>query len=261
MTLQAQWADVSGWAPADELSGLLGILADVLNPPRLPDAFEDSAERPPRLSPEQRMDAALCLHWLPQYRLAAAGEPAADGHPCSISPPACYRPSPSARWNNCIVAEPRGVVLPVPVPDLVEREVYGAAQQHGGQLRVVHVIAARGDTGVDQLVKAGGHVGTRLVLRAGACGRPEPPGWWYVVQRKLGRVVVDCPDCGERRGVVQSASAGPAYSDEAIQAERAAADRDRLAGELVVAQEKLRREEEATRRRIEEMEKQLKPDS
>ncbi|MFE9402188.1 hypothetical protein ACFYNY_10450 [Streptomyces sp. NPDC006530] len=76
--------------------------------------------------------------------------------------------------------------------------------------------------------------------------------------------VVDCPECGERRGVVQSVRVGPAYSDAAVQAERAVADQERLAGELAAAQQKLRREErkaEATRRRIEEMQKQLKSDS
>ncbi|MFJ2844892.1 hypothetical protein ACIPD2_25100 [Streptomyces griseofuscus] len=76
--------------------------------------------------------------------------------------------------------------------------------------------------------------------------------------------VVDCTECGERRGVVQSVRVGPAYPDEAIQSDRAVADRARLAGELAAAQEKLRREErkaEETRRRIEEMQKQLGPGS
>ncbi|MFG3025184.1 hypothetical protein ACGFZQ_42950 [Streptomyces sp. NPDC048254] len=76
--------------------------------------------------------------------------------------------------------------------------------------------------------------------------------------------VVDCPECGERRGVVQSVRVGPAYTSEAIQAGRVALDQERLASELSAAQEKLRREErkaEATRRRIKEMQKQLKLDS
>ncbi|MEU1456868.1 hypothetical protein [Streptomyces avermitilis] len=76
--------------------------------------------------------------------------------------------------------------------------------------------------------------------------------------------VIDCPECGERRGVVQSVRVGPAYTDEATQADRAAADPDRLASELAAAQEKLRREErkaEVTRRRIEEIQEQLKPNS
>ncbi|MGW3653295.1 hypothetical protein [Streptomyces sp. NPDC000878] len=76
--------------------------------------------------------------------------------------------------------------------------------------------------------------------------------------------VVDCPECGERRGIVQCVRVGPASTDEAIQADRAAADRQRLAGELAAAQEKLRREErkaEATRRRVEEIETQLRPGS
>ena len=76
--------------------------------------------------------------------------------------------------------------------------------------------------------------------------------------------VVACSECGERRGVVQSVRMGSACNDAASEAERAVADRERLAGELAAAQQKLRREErkaEATRRRIEEMQKQLKPDS
>lgn len=89
----------------------------------------------------------------------------------------------------------------------------------------------------------------------------------HIQHREHDRVsvrVVDCPECGERRGVVQSVRVGPAYNDDVIQAERAAADEERLAGELAAEQAKLRREErkaEATRRRIEEMQKLLTPDS
>jgi hypothetical protein len=81
---------------------------------------------------------------------------------------------------------------------------------------------------------------------------------------RVSTAVVGCPECGGRRGVVQSVHVGPAYSDAALQTERAVADRERLTGELAAAQEKLRREErkaEATRRRIEEMRKQLEADS
>ena len=44
--------------------------------------------------------------------------------------------------------------------------------------------------------------------------------------------VVDCPECGERRGVVSSERVGPAYRDDGTMRERAAADRERLAREL-----------------------------
>ncbi|WP_269857920.1 hypothetical protein [Streptomyces sp. RPT161] len=74
--------------------------------------------------------------------------------------------------------------------------------------------------------------------------------------------VVDCPECPGRRGVVHSERIGPAYSDEAILADRGAADRERLAKELAAAKAKLQRQQKnaaATQRRIEEIEKQLKP--
>ncbi|MFF7812929.1 hypothetical protein ACFZCF_13610 [Streptomyces sp. NPDC007945] len=71
---------------------------------------------------------------------------------------------------------------------------------------------------------------------------------------------VDCPECGERRGVVESVRMGPAHVDESGGADRTAEERERLSAELAAAQEKLRREErkaEVTRRRIEDMQKQL----
>ncbi|MFI5803478.1 hypothetical protein [Streptomyces sp. NPDC051561] len=89
----------------------------------------------------------------------------------------------------------------------------------------------------------------------------------YTQHREHDRVsigVADCPECGERRGVAQSLRVGPAYSGETVRVERAAADRERIAAELAAVQEKLRREERkaaATRRRVEEMQKQLNSDS
>ncbi|MDQ1008516.1 putative Zn-dependent peptidase [Streptomyces sp. V4I23] len=59
-----QWADIGGWAPREAYSGLLRIVADLLEPPPLPDVFPPAAAVAPRLSPEQRMDQALRLHWL-----------------------------------------------------------------------------------------------------------------------------------------------------------------------------------------------------
>ncbi|GGQ21448.1 insulinase family protein [Streptomyces mutabilis] len=76
LTTGGQWADISGWAPVGALPGLLGVLADVLDPARLPDAFERSATPPPRLTPEQCMDAALRAHWLARHGRTAAEESA-----------------------------------------------------------------------------------------------------------------------------------------------------------------------------------------
>ncbi|NWF28202.1 insulinase family protein [Streptomyces sp. PKU-EA00015] len=59
-----QWVDIGGWAPREAYSNLLRIVADLLEPPPLPDAFPPAAAVAPRLSPEQRMDQALRLHWL-----------------------------------------------------------------------------------------------------------------------------------------------------------------------------------------------------
>ncbi|MEV4332259.1 insulinase family protein [Streptomyces sp. NPDC049597] len=64
VSTSGQWADIGGWAPREAYSGLLRIVADLLEPPRLPDVFPPAAAVAPRLSPEQRMDQALRLHWL-----------------------------------------------------------------------------------------------------------------------------------------------------------------------------------------------------
>ncbi|WP_316739064.1 hypothetical protein [Streptomyces sp. MK7] len=72
--------------------------------------------------------------------------------------------------------------------------------------------------------------------------------------------VVDCPDCGERRGVVSSERVGPAYSDDGTIREHAAADRERLGQELAAAEAKLARQRKnaaATQRRITELQERL----
>ncbi|NEA55582.1 hypothetical protein G3I60_15850 [Streptomyces sp. SID13666] len=76
--------------------------------------------------------------------------------------------------------------------------------------------------------------------------------------------VVDCPECGERRGVVSSERVGPAYNDDGTIRERAAADRERLAQELAAAEAKLARQQKntaATQRRITEIQEMLRNDS
>ncbi|MFF6774202.1 insulinase family protein [Streptomyces sp. NPDC012637] len=80
-----QWADISAWAPREAYGELLRVVADLLAPPRFPDAFPASAlAAAPRLSPEQRMDRALRLHWLG----GATAEPLApaDLHARMLSP-------------------------------------------------------------------------------------------------------------------------------------------------------------------------------
>ncbi|MEU3508549.1 hypothetical protein ABZ733_11585 [Streptomyces longwoodensis] len=72
--------------------------------------------------------------------------------------------------------------------------------------------------------------------------------------------VVDCPECGERRGVVSSERVGPAYRDDGTIRERAAADRERLARQLAAAEAKLTRQQKnaaATQRRIAELQEEL----
>lgn len=72
--------------------------------------------------------------------------------------------------------------------------------------------------------------------------------------------VVDCPECGERRGVVSSERVGPAYRDDGTMRERAAADRERLARELAAVEAKLTRQQKnaaATQRRIAELQEGL----
>ncbi|MGW2042516.1 M16 family metallopeptidase [Streptomyces virginiae] len=69
-----QWADVSAWAPAGEFPRLMGIVADLLDPARLPDASAEPGSGSLRRSPEHRMDGALRLHWLgPQAAAEGAG--------------------------------------------------------------------------------------------------------------------------------------------------------------------------------------------
>lgn len=72
--------------------------------------------------------------------------------------------------------------------------------------------------------------------------------------------VVDCPDCGERRGVVSSERVGPAYRDDGTVRERTEADRARLAQELSSAKARLARQQKnaaATDRRISELHERL----
>ncbi|OIJ96670.1 hypothetical protein BIV25_17070 [Streptomyces sp. MUSC 14] len=72
--------------------------------------------------------------------------------------------------------------------------------------------------------------------------------------------VVDCPECGERRGVVSSERVGPAYSDDGTIRERSAAARERLAQDLSAAEAKLARQQKnavATQRRITELKEML----
>ncbi|MGW7082220.1 hypothetical protein ACWGH2_01810 [Streptomyces sp. NPDC054871] len=76
--------------------------------------------------------------------------------------------------------------------------------------------------------------------------------------------VVDCPECGERRGVVSSERVGPAYRDDGATHERAAADRERLVRELAIAEAKLARQQKnaaATQRRIGELQEDLGSES
>ncbi|GGO98413.1 hypothetical protein [Wenjunlia tyrosinilytica] len=76
--------------------------------------------------------------------------------------------------------------------------------------------------------------------------------------------VVDCPECGERRGVVSRERVGPAYRDGGTIRERAAADRGRLARELAAAEAKLARQQKnaaATQRRIADIQDRLGSES
>ncbi|TFV32612.1 hypothetical protein E4K10_22755 [Streptomyces sp. T1317-0309] len=76
--------------------------------------------------------------------------------------------------------------------------------------------------------------------------------------------VVDCPECGERRGVVSSEQVGPAYRDDGTIRERAKADQERLAQELAAAKAKLARQQKnaaATQRRITEIQEELSSES
>lgn len=76
--------------------------------------------------------------------------------------------------------------------------------------------------------------------------------------------VVDCPECGDRRGVVSSERVGPAYRDDGTVRERTAADLERLARELASAEAKLTRQQKsaaATQRRIAELQEELSSES
>ncbi|MDX3414822.1 hypothetical protein PV661_11235 [Streptomyces sp. MD20-1-1] len=76
--------------------------------------------------------------------------------------------------------------------------------------------------------------------------------------------VVDCPKCGERRGVVSSERVGPAYQDDGTVRDRAEADTERLAQELAAAKAKLARQQKnaaATQRRITEIQEELSRES
>ncbi|MEU6899554.1 MULTISPECIES: M16 family metallopeptidase [Streptomyces] len=83
-----QWADVSAWAPAREFPRLLGIVADLLDPARLPDGSAQPGNAALRRSPEHRMDGALRLHWLgPQAAPEGTGtETLAELHRALLSP-------------------------------------------------------------------------------------------------------------------------------------------------------------------------------
>lgn len=73
--------------------------------------------------------------------------------------------------------------------------------------------------------------------------------------------VVDCSECGERRGMVHSERVGPAYDDREIVQQRAAADRIRLSQELAAAETKLARQRKATaatEQRINDIREQLR---
>ncbi len=76
--------------------------------------------------------------------------------------------------------------------------------------------------------------------------------------------VVDCPECGERRGVVSSERVGPAYRDDGTIRDRTTADRERLARELAAAEAKLTRQQKnaaTTQRRIAELQEELGSES
>jgi hypothetical protein len=99
-----------------------------------------------------------------------------------------------------------------------------------------------------------------LTLR---CGHVVP----YIQHRDNAYVsahVVDCQDCGERRGVVSSERVGPAYRDDGTIREHASADRERLAQEVAAAEAKLARQQKnaaATQRRITELQERLSNES
>ncbi|ANS68060.1 peptidase M16 domain-containing protein [Streptomyces lincolnensis] len=85
LSTDGQWADVSGWAPAEEFTALLAIVAELLtirHPGDTADAFTGPAL--PRRSPENLMDEALRQHWLERYGPAVPG---GSGVPDDPAPP------------------------------------------------------------------------------------------------------------------------------------------------------------------------------
>ncbi|GAA2451264.1 hypothetical protein ACFPFX_33255 [Streptomyces mauvecolor] len=88
----------------------------------------------------------------------------------------------------------------------------------------------------------------------------------FVQHREHNRVspsVVECPECGTRRGIVAAKRIGPAYTDEIALSDREAADKNRLKAELTAAKAKLARQQRSaaeTQRRINELEGQLRAD-
>ena len=72
--------------------------------------------------------------------------------------------------------------------------------------------------------------------------------------------VIDCSECGERRGMVKSEQVGPAYGEDGSLHEPDVAERKRLAEELAAAEAKLARQQKnaaATQHRIKEIQGRL----
>lgn len=81
----------------------------------------------------------------------------------------------------------------------------------------------------------------------------------YVSER-----VADCPECGDRRGVLRSERVGPAYPDAEVGKQHATVNRYRIAQELAAAEAKLARQSKTaatTQRRIQELREQLRDDA
>ena len=73
--------------------------------------------------------------------------------------------------------------------------------------------------------------------------------------------VVDCAECGARRGVVRRGHVGPAYNDDGTSRHRDSAEQEQLARELATNTTKLARQQKAaaaTQRRVDEIQKQLR---
>ncbi|MFG2678572.1 M16 family metallopeptidase [Streptomyces sp. NPDC048392] len=65
LSTDGQWADLAAWCPVSERTALLRILAELLDPARLPDGLRSAGERLLEQSPERRMDEVLRRHWAP----------------------------------------------------------------------------------------------------------------------------------------------------------------------------------------------------